>query len=142
MGGVFLYAGNQELSTARTLADWARTDGQILSSSVESTQEGTTRTYRALIVYEYRLQGMVLHGMRRTLGDHAFSRSTEAQAVVNRYPVGRAVMVYYNPFSVSESVLELGSQRQPYVILGIGSLFILAGLCLAVFLRRILRGVH
>jgi len=95
-----------------------------------------------LIVYEYRLQGMVLHGMRRTFGDHAFSRSTEAQAVVNRYLVGRAVTVYYNPFSVTESVLEPGSRWQPYVILGIGGLFILAGLCLAVFLRRMLRGGH
>lgn len=140
MGGVFVYAGNQALSSAKTTADWARTDGQVLSSSVESTQQGTSRTYHPLIVYEYRLQGVVLHGTRLTVGDHAFTRSTEAQAVVNRYPVGRAVTVYYNPVSVTESVLEPGSRWQPYVLLGIGGLFILTGLCLAVFLRRILRG--
>ena len=139
MGGFFLYSGNQALSSAKATADWARTEGQILASSLESMQQGTNRTYHPLIVYEYRLQGLVLHGTRLTLRDHAFSRSTEAESVVHRYPVGRAVTVYYDPFSVTEAVLEPGSQWQPYVILGIGGLFILAGLCLAVVLRKMLR---
>ena len=142
IGGVFLYSGNQALSSTRAMADWTRTEGRVLASSVEGTPLESSRTYHPLIVYEYRLQGLVLHGTRLTSGDHAFSRYTEAQAVVNRYPVGRAVTVYYNPFSVTEAVLEPGTQWQPYVILGVGGLCILTGLCLAVVLPRTLRRRH
>ncbi|HXZ44399.1 MAG TPA: DUF3592 domain-containing protein [archaeon] len=143
IGGVFLYSGNREMSSARSMADWARTEGHIISSSVESIQYGssliTSPTYRALIVYEYRSGEMVFHGTRLSFGDHAFRQAADAQAVVNRYPVGRAVTVYYNPFNVTESVLEPGSPWQPYVALGIGGLFILVGICLAVFMRRLMR---
>lgn len=139
IGGVFLYYGNQELSSAQSMADWARTEGQIISSSVESTQYGTSRTYHALIVYEYRSGGRVFHGTRLTLADHPFRRAADAQAVVHRYPVGRTVTVYYDPFNATKSVLEPGSPWQPYVVLGIGGLFILVGLCLAVFMRRLMR---
>ena len=142
LGGVLLYSGNQALSSARATADWARTAGRVLASSVESTPLETSQAYHPLIVYEYRLQGLVLHGTRLSLGEHAFSRYTEAQAVVNRYPVGRAVTVYYNPLSVTDAVLEPGSRGWPYVILGIGGLCILTGLCLAVVLRRTLRRGH
>ncbi len=143
IGGIFLYSGNRELSSAKSMADWARTEGHVISSAVESTQYGTSLTtsptYHALIVYEYRVGGLVLHGTRLSVGDHAFRRAADAQEVVTRYPVGRTVTVYYHPFNVTESVLEPGSPWQPYVALGIGGLCILVGLCLAVFMRRLMR---
>ncbi len=146
IGGVLLYAGNQARSSAKSMADWARTEGHVISSVVESTQYGSSLTtspsYHAVIVYEYRVGERVFHGMRLGVGEHAFRRAAEAQAVVTRYPVGRAVTVYFNPFSVTEAVLEPGSPWHPYVLLGIGGLCILVGVCLAVFMRRVRRREH
>ncbi len=137
IGAVLIYRGSQDLARAEKTAGWAGTPGRILASRVEqfSRQKGDT-TYRPLVLYEYRVNTAVLHGTRLGLADRQFRNQTEADAVAARYPVGREVTVYYNPFLPTEAVLEVGSPREPYGYLGAGGFCILVGLSLAAILAR------
>jgi hypothetical protein len=137
IGAVLLYRGSQDLTLAEKTADWARTGGRVMASSVEQApqaKDGTT--YRALILYEYRVGPAVLHGTRREFTDQPFRSEADARAIVTRYPVGLDVTVFYNPFLPNEAVLELGSPWWPYGVLGAGGVFILVGLSLSVLMAR------
>ena len=66
-----------------------------------------------------------------------FGQSTEAAGeIVNRYPTGKKVKVFYNPQDLKVAVLEPGVSTSSYLFLGFGILFTLMGL---IFLIRFVR---
>jgi hypothetical protein len=136
IGAVALYVGNQRLAQVRATEQWPTTDGKVISTSVESRGTGNQVTYHALILYEFRLHGAVFHGTRLGIGDQDFRSRAEAQQVTDRYPPGRDVLVHYNPNVPGESILQPGSTTWFWVVVGLGGVFVLLGLVLAVTLPR------
>jgi hypothetical protein len=85
---------------------WLSTAGIIVKSRVEvSGGEHTSVSPR--IVYEYGVGGQTYQNDSIRPGDHFISfQSGSAYEVVDRYPVGTAVEVFYNPANPAESALE------------------------------------
>jgi len=110
VGGVFWFIskrGKQAKTINQASLNWPSTSGTVTKSRVEvSGGEHTTVTPR--VEYEYEVGGTAYLGTRIRAGDQ-FMRvgtSRDAYDAVDRYPVGAAVTVYYDPANPAESALE------------------------------------
>ncbi len=146
MGTAFLVAAffffsstSTETTEATASVEWPTTPGTILSArSIETVtaspsagNRSATVTYHAEIKYQYEVEG------RRQMGDRVsfgyLSSKDQAQAVVDRYPVGAEVKVFYNAISPEHSVLEPGRQETTSIGFLAGWLFtVMAGAWLLV----------
>jgi hypothetical protein len=89
---------------------WPSVSGRVLNSSlIRTPRRGTSGggSYVPMIVYEYQVDGKVYRGQRYSFGTQVGTGFTGiASRVVDRYPEGSAVDVYYNPENPSEAVLK------------------------------------
>lgn len=101
---------------AKEVENWPRTNGRILRSELTSKFHGST-TYEAQIEYEYWVgEKQYTSKQVRTRGTSTKHRSDVA-ALVEKFPVGRQVTVYYNPEDPSDAYLEVGVDFVNYIII-------------------------
>lgn len=129
--------GLQTTRLARESRTWPTVDGEIVASEiVEDAQAGvrttpTNVTHRPVVRYRYRTGGTDYTGERVAFGEYATNERTDAEAVIQRYPIGRRVPVHVRPNAPDTSVLEAGDHGLPWFYLVLGAAFLLAGLLLA-----------
>ena len=92
--------------------------------------------YSADIRYRYTVNDQSYQGFDVTLSDGSSSRAGRARGIVNDYPVGQNVTVYYDPELPERAVLEPGVSWMVYGFLLMGGLMVLLGIY--VFLRTII----
>lgn len=98
---------------ARQSLTWPSVEGEIAHSAVlyqtdNSTPRNNGSTFKADIVYRYKVNGRSYSSSRMALLDLA-STAGRAQTLVDRYPDQSKIDVYYNPADPADSVLEPGS---------------------------------
>lgn len=129
--------------------DWPTAGGTVIGADLQAAAPaGRTpgeelprrAAWRALVRYQYSVEGTRHTGVRVSLASAAPATRAEAEAVLRRYPPGTRVQVYYRPEHPTDSVLEPGLPGPPWLSLLLGGLFCLAGIGLIVFLPRIVRG--
>ncbi len=136
-GGVGIFMLNRYREArreAKESKDWLSTSGLISFSDISTitpTREvDITRspTYAPVVEYTYTVQGIAYRGKRIGFGTVISSTRTEAASIIERYPVGTVVNVYYDPHNPAEAVLEqkVGSQTGFLVLICI---CILLGIC-------------
>ena len=86
-------------------ASWPSTLGTVTSSRIEmrSSSEGGSTPY-PVVNYSYQVMGQSYPGNKVMPGPDI--GGSGARKVVERYPAGAQVMVYYNPEKPSEALLE------------------------------------
>ena len=106
-GGTFVWAGGQ-YEKANQAKDWPTTDGVIQTSHVTQRRSSDgDRMYGAEIVYTYKVGDQSFTGSRVNFGgDHSSSSRSSWDSLVNRYPTGSEVTVYYDEQAPGESVLN------------------------------------
>lgn len=136
LGLAVTYWGSQVAKQSEASAFWPSTSGTVLASRVTSTtfsgsssarssgsssasREGKTR-YGPYVQYEYRAQGQRFVGEGVRLVTQLHESEAEARAVVDRYPVGSHVQVFFDPDDPGTAVLESGAELESYVILFAG----------------------
>jgi hypothetical protein len=88
---------------------WPTTAGSIVSSQVTSeVNDDGTRMYGAEVRYRYTVDGSAHESSRISFGWMGSSIQSQAQARVDRHPVGKKVRVHYDPSRPGEAVLEPG----------------------------------
>jgi hypothetical protein len=91
----------------RRARSWPKVEGRVSSSGVQLENRGDNQS--ALIAevnYSYRLSGASASGvMRRT-----FFIASRANRWLSTYPVGRSVVIRYNPVDEKDSVLDESDQ--------------------------------
>jgi Tfp pilus assembly protein PilV len=98
--GMLYYARSASAKAQQSLS-WPQAEGAISHSAVlqqmqQTSSSNNAATYKADVTYRYKVQGRDYSSERITLAD--FSSSTgRAQGIVDRYPDGATVTVYYNP---------------------------------------------
>ena len=108
---------------------WASTEGQVLSSTVTRVKRlNDPASYYASISYEYEVGGTKFTGDRVFLGEYGTGSAGPMQEIVDRYPVGKRVTVYYDPQDPNKAVLERGARLASFGLLLIGLLFSAVGL--------------
>ena len=116
----------------------------MLESSVErqfsrDKNRRAESTYYARLVYEFSVDGTTFTGDRVAYGDLVSNDPSHAQGVVSRYPQGKPVTVYYMPGNPEECLLEPGLQGQAWLLPGLGLVFFVAGIWLAIILPKVIR---
>ena len=120
VGGIIILVMGLGLTTilSRTLlADasdsegWPTTTGTVVTSEIKTQRSGDGNTYSARVIYDYVVDGTEYTSGKITVADGSSSRSAPATRLVEQYPVGSQVDVYYNPLVPDEAVLQPGAPR-------------------------------
>lgn len=93
------------------VSQWPSTMGAVNASYLErrSSSEGGSTNY-PVVQYSYQIGGQLYQGAKLAPGPEV--GGTGAGKVVERYPAGAQVMVFYNPQNPSEAVLERKAPAQ------------------------------
>ncbi|MCC7187933.1 MAG: DUF3592 domain-containing protein [Anaerolineales bacterium] len=90
---------------------WASTMGTVLASYLERRRSGDSGSVNYPVVqYSYQVGGQTYQGAKIAPGMEV--GGTGAASVVNRYPEGAQVMVFYDPNNPSDAVLEKKAPAQ------------------------------
>lgn len=120
------------LSDGRASRDWPTVPGTILSTSIEEVRSRKTRevTFFPRVTFDYKVAGQAFHGTRFSAHGSGTNVHREAQAAIERYPIGSEHRVYYIPADPASSLLEPGTNRQPAAPFVLIAIFFAAGLTL------------
>ncbi len=132
--GVCMMAwGGYEIKGSRESGSWPSTNGTITSSSMSKrttrdSNHRTRTTYYPKIGFQYQVGGRTYTSTRIAFGTGETGGSVKwARKVVNKYPVGNTVTVYYNPQDPQYGVLESGITWRSIIFLLAGLAFFAAG---------------
>ena len=146
MGGIIILVMGLGLTTilSRTLlADatasesWPTTTGTVVTSEVRTQRSGDGNSYSARVIYDYVVDDVAYTSGKITVADGGSSRSAPATRLVEQYPVGSQVDVYYNPLVPDDSVLQPGAPTVLNWLYWGGVAFVVLGVL--ILLRAILR---
>jgi hypothetical protein len=109
-GGLFWYikrSSDQSKALNQAAQMWPSTNGQIVKSRVE-VSGGDHTSVSPRIEYTYEVNGVAYQSGNIKAGAPVVivNPSQSAYDTVDRYPVGAAVTVYYNPANPAQSALE------------------------------------
>lgn len=89
---------------------WASTMGTVLASYLERRSSSDGSTNYPVVQYSYQVGGQMYQGAKIAPGMDV--GGTGAGKVVNRYPQGAQVMVFYDSNNPSDAVLEKKAPAQ------------------------------
>ncbi len=93
---------------AKSSAQWPRAEGVITSSQLVVGHFKQMKGYRGVVQYRYQVRSAEYSGSRLSFGrDHLAVRDAW-QKVIDAYPVGKTVDVYYDPKDPGFAILEPG----------------------------------
>ncbi|MCP3061157.1 DUF3592 domain-containing protein [Myxococcus sp. K38C18041901] len=98
-------------------ASWPTAQGTITSSEVETARGNKSITYGLKVAYTYSVDGQQREGHKYRITTSRSGDIEEAQALVDRYPVGARVTVYHSPGPPSEAILQPGLGGGELVVL-------------------------
>ncbi len=127
IGAAFSYQEWQKTTAADETAKWPATDGRVTKSDVSSSMQRGNVVYAPKITYEYSVRDEKYSSDRIGIGGISPAYRDAAQKKADEYPVGKEVIVHYNPDSPSEAVLEPGASGGNVLALAVGALFALVG---------------
>ena len=110
IGGMF-FVDIRDSRRSKASANWPTTEGTVVKSSVERIIRSGSKgqeivTYQTKILYEYTVDNSNFKGHRITYVNYEYKKSLPVQQIINQYPEGKLVTVYYMPGAEQESVLE------------------------------------
>lgn len=134
-GGAVIYFGvyevmsrHQELARGHPSSDWPSTEGRVTHSIIARGGETSGLHFR----YDFTVEGRDYTGERVSFG------SVRGRRVVEEYPQGAEVTVYYDPANPGESVLEPGLPLTSYLLnQAIPAAAVLVGLVVVVLAVRL-----
>jgi hypothetical protein len=122
-GAAAVALGLRQAARGRDTVRWTRTLGRVVASRVEEQggpeEQGYPR-FRFEVRYAYEARGRAHEGDQLWIGSRLVAPSQDRawhQALVDRYPVGREVEVWFDPADPAQAVLVRGSARGDVVAL-------------------------
>ncbi|MES2198343.1 MAG: DUF3592 domain-containing protein [Pseudomonadota bacterium] len=135
--GLILIAAVYKTLQVRAAREWPSTPGRVVVSNselrdvkvIDSEREGGRKLEQrnfANIVYEYSVSGQKLRNNRVSIGEDR--GDFQVAETIAKYPVGTAVIVYYNSRHPREAVLERDLPQGLWGCLGIATVVAVVGL--------------
>lgn len=113
VGCFMLYVGWKSYVSSRNMSEWELTRGVITKSSVKRVEA----TFLPDIEYQYAVFGVEYKGISVTIPPDVIYDTQVAQGLLEEYPVGKQVDVFYNPEFHHVAVLEKEAMVSPWWIL-------------------------
>jgi len=136
VGGITLstWLGRSVIMGIQTL-DWESTDGLIYQSGVSYAtshpNDKRQKFFRSHLEYRYRIANRAHAGTRVFRNDLPYLSQQDAEALVNKYPIGTPVKIYYDASDPTQAVLQTGNPPTLWLLLGTSLLFAALGFRLA-----------
>jgi hypothetical protein len=108
VGAALMWKGARIQLKSQRAKSWPSVQGRVLESSLRAVLDNRGRTYRAYILYEYAVGGVIRRSDVRRLGEGTSSFTKASSRAVEQYPVGTAVTVFFNPENPADAMLEPG----------------------------------
>ncbi len=134
IGLVALAGGYHFYQKSLAAKDWPTVDGKVMTSEISRTRSRSGRRrrsrnmYSADIVYEYSVDNIIYRSERVSFGDYRSSSPAHAREVVDNYPVGASVRVYFDPENPATAVLEPGTMGGLWIPFLTGGVFTFFGM--------------
>lgn len=112
-----------EVRKSQHSAKWPTTAGTITRSEIKVESDSDSTSYLPDIEFEYTVGESSHRSTSVRVGKIALPERWEVTPFNKRYPVGKAVIVAYDPMEPSSAVLEPGLFRQSLTLVIFGSLF-------------------
>ena len=111
---------------------WPRAIGTIVSSKVGERRDSEgSMMYSADISYRYSVHGNELTGDTVKFGGQLeLNSQTRAEKLVEKYPAGASVPVFYDPDDPRKCVLEPGKNPVAWLGVAFGTVFMMIGVWL------------
>jgi len=106
---------------------WPLTTGKIIASEVRKKVSGgrsRSVSYQPYVFYEYYVGGNKMQSEQLAFGDRLQVSVKRAQKIIENYPAGKNIPVYYNPQKHTQSILIVGNVMGVYVMLAFGLILI------------------
>lgn len=109
-GALTIFLGIPMVMNALESKGWPSVEGIITVSEFTTNRDRDdgSVTYGANVSYNYTVNGVLHTGSNVHFGQYGTSDPSYGQGIVNRYPIGEQIRVYYDPDESSTSVLEHG----------------------------------
>lgn len=122
--------GGFEARRAAESRRWPSTRGTVIRAYIHEVEkhheEQTDSTFYPRVLYRYFVLGELHTADRIAFGGLPGGSRASAQKVIDRYPVGMALTVYYAPNRPAVAVLEAGYSLMAYSMIGGGLIFLTA----------------
>jgi hypothetical protein len=134
IGAFLLYKGQQSRKKVGASQGWPSTQGQIVDTHIDRSMHtdsdgDTDYSYTPRLEYTYEFGGVHYHGKNIYFGlASGYNNQSQAQEIIDRYPVGSEIPVYYDPANPEDSVLERKAGNFTTTLV-LGIVFIIVGLC-------------
>ncbi|MBI4979973.1 DUF3592 domain-containing protein [Candidatus Woesearchaeota archaeon] len=129
LGILLTWIGYGFLEKGLQSKSWLTTEGQVINSKVsQEFQSSGGYWYKPEIVYTYSVEGNNYSSNFVTVEPVCYNNPQKPTKIVNLYPSGTKVTVYYSPNDPSVAVLEPGAKSGGYVITVVGIIFFLIGI--------------
>jgi hypothetical protein len=139
----FILWGGYEIMAGYASKKWPSVEGKVTSSYVQkqvrSIKDSSKKpTYYPKVRYQYSVGGKTYTGDRiRFSGGEGGEKKSESQSVVDRYPSGQKVVVYYNPKHPERAVLLMGFTWKTFMPFVAGLAFLAVGIvCLKAYRKQ------
>ncbi len=127
VGCFMLYVGWKSYISSRNISEWQLTQGVITKSSVKRVEAA----FLPDIEYTYAVFGVEYKGVSVTMPPDVFYDTQVAQGLLEEYPIGKKVDVFYNPEFHHVAVLEKEAMVGPWwiwvITSGIAFFFLVLG---------------
>ena len=134
--GVFgLCSGTLELFQSLQCKNWPQTEG-IIQSAKMTHRSNKHEIYGVKISYQYKVANISYSSERVSFGELETAEQSHAQAILDRYPIGKQVMVFYSTANPASAVLETGIHGQTWVTLSVSALFLIIVTVLLIGIRK------
>lgn len=129
IGLVISWLSLKDLRLADASRAWPATDGVVVRTRVRTNDRGEqSESHTPELTYAYTVMGTPYEGWRVAIGaSKGYSDRRQAEAFLERYPVGQPVTVYYDPGRPGSSALEPGTRRGAYRGFVMAAVFALIG---------------
>lgn len=134
LGVVFIVLGVRNNRLARAAASWPTAAGRVTSAALKRrVSMGADNdldhhdTFEPVVEYAFEVNGQTYTGRRLSTGGTASYDRRRAQQILDRFPIGGAVQVRYDPANPSNCALEVKSGGGT-VLLVMGIVFLVLAL--------------
>lgn len=150
-GGIFFAVGAGIGYWSWLSSTWPTAPGVVTASqseeSTSSDSDGSSTTYKASIKYRFKVDSTEYNGNTYSYDDYGSSSSSHADYIVAQYPVGKEILVHYDPKSPTSCVITGGGFGLfPIIFGGIGLLvmtipvlWIIRDICFLIFVLMFAR---
>lgn len=126
---MYTYISQPMTAEAKATESWPSVQGVITQAEISQTESDGTAMYALNIIYEFWVNQQAYSGSRISLTSEN-SRTSNFRSIkkdMEKYAVGTAVPVYYDPELPYNAVLQPGADFWTYIIKYLPLLFALFG---------------